>query len=74
MKARIYELITPDDTQMIYGYRWRIQYYNVSIIGDIIYDSKQQAVTACKRTGKELNIPLTIGEKIIETHDFDFLV
>jgi len=74
MKARIYELITPDDTQMIYGYRWRIQYYNVSIIGDIIYHSQQAAIAACKRTSKELHIPLTIGEKTVETHDFDFLV
>jgi len=74
MKATIYRLITPDDTQMIYGYRWRIKYHRVSIIGDIVYDSEQQAVTACKRFCIRLNIPLTIDKKIIETHDFDFLV
>jgi hypothetical protein len=74
MKATIYSLITPDEGQFVYGYRWRIQYYNVSIIGDIIYHSQQAAINACERTGKELNIPVTIGKKIVETHDFDFLV
>jgi len=73
MKAKIYELITPDEGQFVYGYRWRVQYFNVSIIGDIIYASRQEAIKACERFGKKF-MPVTIDSKIVETHDFDFLV